>query len=339
VKNGTRISLGVSLFSFAAEFMRGLYTLEELLHEVAALRLGPGVELVGFQSLRGFPDVDERTVRRFRSVVDTLDLVPSCLGGSADIGRRSDREQTEDELVAFVRRQLEVARRLGFPALTIQATTPVDVVRQLVRHAEDLDVVLVLEIGAQLGVADATVARAWELIEEVDSGHLGFGLDFGSSTRALPASAIAAQRRRGMAPEALAIVEDAYARLHSGESDGATERRRLAEDLEPFADPEGLTFAWRTTMLFGHQPVEAWRQLVDRIVHVHAKAFEIDDDGEDPTIDAVSLLRVLWEGGYRGAVNCEWEGHLWVDHDDNIGPVVRQQQLLRRELERMEAKA
>ena len=253
------------------------------------------------------------------------------------MGRRSDRDQTEDELVDFVSEQLRMTRQLGFPALTIQATTPLEAVRRLVPVAEGLDVVLGLEIGPQSALDGVAVVTARDLMDELDTPFLGFVLDFGSSTRQLSPEAIAAHRERGVSEEALEEVQRAYDRIHGGESDGATEGRRLVEALGPLDDPEFLTFAWRSNVLFGHQPIVAWKPLVPRVVHVHAKAFEMDERGDDPCVDAPALVQMLWEGGYSGWMSSEWEGHLFVDHVDNFGPVVRQQERLRRQLAQLAA--
>jgi sugar phosphate isomerase/epimerase len=324
------IDVGVSLFSFSAEFLRLQYTLEELLRRVRELELGPGVEIVGFQSLRGFPFVDDTAGRRFRAMIDAHGLEAVCVGGSAEIGGRGDRDRTEDELVDIAHAQLEAAALLGFRKLTLQATTPLGAVRRLVPAAERLDVVLGLEIGGHFLVEDPPVVAAHELMEELDSPYLGFVLDFGTSTRALSPTAIEAQRRRGTAEEAISLVRDAYERAHAREQAPGTIRDELVARIAAFDDPEALTFAWRTTVLFGHQPPEGWAPLVPRIVHVHAKAFESDADGVDPTVDVPALLAVLRDGGYDGWISSEWEGHLFAEHDDNFAAVVRQQRLLRR---------
>jgi sugar phosphate isomerase/epimerase len=327
------IRVGVSLFSFTGEFVRLRYTLEELLARVAELELGPGIELVGFQSLRNFPFVDDAAVRRFRETIDAHGLETVCVGGSADIGGRGDRDRNEDELVEFGTAQLEAAARLGFGLLTLQATTPLGAARRLVPAAERLGLVLGLEIGGHFLVDDPPIVAAHEVVEELDTPHLGFVLDFGTSTRALSRTAVEAQRRRGMHEDAIALVLDAYARAHAREQHQGAIRGELLERIAVFDDPEALTFAWRTTALFGHQPPEGWAPLVPRIVHVHAKAFESDEDGADPTIDVPALVGVLRDGGYDGWITSEWEGHLFADHDDNFGPVVRQQRVLRRLVE------
>jgi hypothetical protein len=59
------VTLGVTLYSMTNEWLAGRYTLPGLVDEVGRRGLGPGVEVIGFQSLRGFPDkVDPADLRR-----------------------------------------------------------------------------------------------------------------------------------------------------------------------------------------------------------------------------------------------------------------------------------
>ena len=66
---GTPIQ-GVTLYSFTRAFHGREYDLEGLIRKVAAEGYGPGLEVIGFSSFRGFPDVDDRFAGWFRDLVD-----------------------------------------------------------------------------------------------------------------------------------------------------------------------------------------------------------------------------------------------------------------------------
>ena len=80
--------LGITLYSLTNEWVQRLITLDEQIARVAELGLGPAVEVVGFQSMREFPDVSDAFARHFRDLLDHYELIPSCLGGNCDVGRR-----------------------------------------------------------------------------------------------------------------------------------------------------------------------------------------------------------------------------------------------------------
>ena len=56
---------------------------------------------------------------------------------------------------------------------------------------------------------------------------------------------------------------------------------------------------------------EAWAEILPDVVHVHAKFFDIEDDGREPVVPIEELLDVLVEGGYEGYISSEYEGWHW----------------------------
>ena len=61
---------GITLYSFTRAFHARHHDLEGLVRKVAADGMGPGLEIIGFSSFRGFPDLDDAYVGRFRELVD-----------------------------------------------------------------------------------------------------------------------------------------------------------------------------------------------------------------------------------------------------------------------------
>jgi len=64
--------LGVTLYSFTRDFHAGRYTFEDLIVRAAELGLGPGLEVIGFQSFRGFPHISAEPEKRFLGLDDPL---------------------------------------------------------------------------------------------------------------------------------------------------------------------------------------------------------------------------------------------------------------------------
>jgi hypothetical protein len=86
---------------------------------------------------------------------------------------------------------------------------------------------------------------------------------------------------------------------------------------------------------FGRQEPRSWLPFVGEIAYAHAKFWELDDAGDDPTVRTEELLHVLAEGGYDGVVASEWGGSAWKDTDevDAFEVVGRRHALCRRLLD------
>src|SRR6266545_4095499 len=140
------MKLATTTFSFTNEWLTRRYSLEQLLRRVAALGLGPGIEVVGFQSWRGYPQLDANDVLAFRRLVDELALEPAALGSYVDLARRPDRLMTPSESVEFLAPQVDAAKALGFPLLRLHGGIPSTVLEQVASTAASAGVRLAVEI-------------------------------------------------------------------------------------------------------------------------------------------------------------------------------------------------
>lgn len=306
------IKLGVTLYSLTNEYHQRQYSVEELIREVARRNLGPGLEIVGFQSIRGFPDVDDAFAERFKAVIEETGLTPSCLAINADALIDRDRPMTLDESVAYHERQVRAAAKLGFPVARFQYAASPEVIERVAPLAEKLEVKLGLEIHAPHSVDHPDVIAYREMYARVGSPYLGFIPDFGSSARTVPPAYVEYFKWRGIDP---AMIEKALEIWH--------------EDMEPFArrskfldwaKANGKDDVWAVELgiifgLFSRMEPRKWLDIMPQVVHIHGKFYGIDDSGEDPSIDYAAILPVFVEGGYRGFISTEWEGHQVSDAD------------------------
>lgn len=327
------MKFGITLYSLTSEYRAGKYTLEEMLTRAGELGVGPGVEIVGFQSIREFPDVSDRFALRFRHLLDDAGLQPTCLGANVDIGRRRDRHMTDEETVEYLSAQLRAAAKLGFPVMRIQFGARPEALRSIAPIAESADVRLGMEIHAPHSVDHPTVVALRELYEEIDSPYLGFIPDFGASTRAIPAGAVRQQRALGTSDELIDLITSAWTAAHEGRLDPFLARRNLLDEIRGRGgEPEAMAFAWRALTLWGGQPPERWTEILPRVVHVHGKFFDIDANGDEPSVPYPELMRVFGEAGYDGTISSEWEGSAWAEPPDGFEMVRRHQAMMRRYL-------
>lgn len=306
------LRLGTTLYSLSTEFHGRHYSFEQIVRKVAEEKLGPGLEVVGFQSIKGFPAISDAFADRFAALIDETGLELSCLGINADgaIGRFRDLD--DDELVAYHEAQLHAAKRLGFPLVRYQFAAGPDVIRRLVPLAEKLNVKMGIEVHAPHHVQHPDILAYREMYEKVGSPMLGFIPDFGASARAVPPSFYDYARDLG-APEAL--IEAAREVWHSDdvtmEGMHAFGERALAQGH----DERFVVELYPIFGLFSRMAPEKWAEIMPQVIHIHGKFFDFAEDGTEVSVDYERTLKVFVEGGYNGFMSSEYEGHHWTDSD------------------------
>jgi hypothetical protein len=317
-----QISLGVTLFSMTNEWLAGRYTLSGLVDEVGRRGLGPGVEVIGFQSLRGFPrHVDKAEVRAFLDAIERNELVLTSLASNADIARKADAWMGPDESVEYMRPQIELAGQLGFPVVRIQIGLTPDVLERLEPIAAKARVHLGMEIHAPEGASTPKVMATREAYERIDSEYLGFIPDFSAM--------LAKLRERGLSEAGVDALVRAW------KSPGAPFKRYgdFAAEAGALREPElPVAQARLIFTMFGRESPEGWRELLPRVRHVHAKFYDVDADGTSPSIDYEALMRIFGEADRAMTMSSEWEGHAFLDAEeqDAFSIVRRQQEMCRK---------
>ncbi|MFE6255943.1 DUF6379 domain-containing protein [Agromyces sp. NPDC057865] len=323
--------LGLTLYSASAEFRAGWYDFEGLLDRVAELGIGPGIEIVASQVLPTYPVVSDEFVRTWRSAFDRHGFDASSFGANLDMGRRRDRDMTPDEEFAFSETLFRGAKRLGFPLVRIQSAKP-ELLRRLLPIAEELELKLAYEIHAPMGPNAEPILKVRDVYAELDSPLLGFVADFSATMHSMSPTLLRAVRRAGLDDDAVQVLQDIWAT-------DAPMRQRQEEFIAYLRgrdfDPGRLgSFAHLAFNMHGHVDPREWADIMPQILHVHAKFYDIDEQGEEPAIDYPELVRVFVEGGYRGYWSSEWEGHAFAElaEVDPLLLVRRQHDLIRRSM-------
>jgi Xylose isomerase-like TIM barrel len=327
--------LGVTLYSFTRDFHAGRYTFEDLVVKAAELGMGPGLEVIGFQSFRGFPRMTDELERRFLRLVDEHGWELSCLDGNVDVAVRADRLLDEDELVQYLEAQLAAAGRLGFPVLRIQNAATPRIVERLLPLAEKLGVKLGMEIHAPETVRSPWVLALRELYERLDSPYVGFIPDFGASTTGISPSVFETFRAQGVSEDLLTEIAARWDELGTRDFEAHEEIGNFITLAHSYgAGDHAVNLAVFAVGIHGHQNPRDWREIMPHVVHVHGKFFEIRDDGHEPVVPIEELIDVLVEGGYSGYISSEYEGWHWNIEPDAFEMVARQQALCRTALEK-----
>lgn len=327
--------LGVSTFSLTNEWLSRRYTPESMLERIAEAGLGPGLEIIGQQTWRDYPRLTQEQVLDFRRLCERLGLEPAAIGGYADLLRRQDRAMTVEECVEALEAQIEVASGLGFPVMRLHVGVPVPAIERLVSAAERAGVALATEFQGPQSPDDPALQALLDLRERMSgSPAIALVLDFSVAMRAIPRSFAAAVCSAGMARRDLDRIVELW-------RNGAQVGELFAAIATTGAPGRAQDEARSGFVRFGRQDPASWASLVPLVAHAHAKFWEIDGTGDDPTTDSRGVVDTLLAGDFQGVVTSEWGGSAWVDLDDANGfaIVAQHQQLLARLSQRTPASA
>jgi hypothetical protein len=302
--------LGVTLYSFTNEWQQRKYDLESLLARVAESGLGPAVEVVGFQSIRTFPEVSDEFADTFRGLLDQHGLIPSCLGANIDIGRRKGQLMSEDEMLDYVERQAVSAKKLGFPVLRIQAFVGPKGFEKLAPIGEKYGVHIACELHSPLTVDNPEVVALMECFERVKSSFIGFVPDFSSSMNTPPEVYWESLRSEGAAEELIDETKSIWRSDRSNPEKFAA----LAEAGTKYKASPAVTGQLNMSMtMFGRMQPENLAELLPYTHHIHGKFYGVDGSGRDPSIPYDRLMSVLKKENYTGTISAEWEGHAFTE--------------------------
>ena len=321
--------LGTTLFSLTLEQRRPGGDLRSLVREAAARDLGPGLEIIGFQSVRGWPRPDDDVLSEVRGVVEESGLEPSCLAINLDLGLYPGRLLTDDEAYDYVAVQLRGAAALGFPTVRVGAECGPALLTRLLPLAEELGVKIGVEIHSPLTIDAPPVAALKETFTRLDTPWLGFIPDFSASMRAVPSAVDDAHRVAGIAPELTALAKQIWAEPGPTMAKfGELERRAAGAG----ATPAQLGNLKMIFTMHGRMAPERWADFFPHVVHVHGKFYGVVD-GEDPSIDYAAIARVLREQRYTGFISSEYEAHAYSDRHGGFDQMRAHQDMLKRLLE------
>jgi sugar phosphate isomerase/epimerase len=306
------MKLGTTLYALTNEYLSRRYSFEDLLAQTAARGTGPGLEIVGFQSIRGFPIVTDEFAARFKELIAKYQLVPTSLGINADQEIRRGRVMSDDEMVAYHEPQLRAAAKLGFPVARYQYGAGPEVIRRLVPLAEKLNVKLGLEIHAPQHANHPEVVKYREMYAQVRSPYLGWIPDFSSTALTVPPSFLEFFRAKGVPENLISLAMEIW----HGEGDAYKRMLQYKEKARAAGfDDAQLNELSLIFPMFGKQDPRSWLELMPEVVHIHGKFFGFDAKGNEEAIDYPALLPLFRDSGYTGYMSSEWEGHMYSDAD------------------------
>lgn len=318
------VKRGVSLYSFQEEYFLRTMSLEDCI--AASVEMGAlGIETIAEQMMPGFPRLDESFYRQWDQWVQQYGFVPTAHDMFAELKLYPDRERPTDELIGDLRRDIDHTARLGATVIRILAATPPEVVEGAAPYAAERGIRLLTELHAPRRFDSDWFRGHLEVAERVGPEVVGLLPDLGIFVRRLPRVVWERSLRDGADPDFVKRVVDVY--------DSGEDTARLLEDAERLdVGPIEQALAFAATRYIYEDP-ELLLDYMPFIHHVHAKFYEMTDEGTEYSIPYAEIVDVLRRGGYDGYLSSEYEGNRHIQDAfpvDSIDQVRRHQHMLAR---------
>lgn len=305
MKKNAQLKRGVTLYSYQEEYFTRSMTLEDCLAEVAAMG-AEGVELLPEQMVPGYPNPEQAWEEEWFRLLEKYALTPTCLDTFVDTTVGGHRNMSTQEAVDTLVTHMKLARRLGFGVIR-PTTGPVpdaalDMIQQVLPHAEELDVKIAVEIHAPTMLRSKFIDEYLELITRTGTKHFGFTPDLGLFCRTIPRILTERLLRDGARPEIVARVNELVL------------ARRPQEEISGAAGAMGgrePDFIYAFLANYYYQPENDPKDIAiiaPYVYNIHGKFYEMNEDMVEPNIPYNLVIPAMLEAGISGYINSEYEG-------------------------------
>ena len=320
-----KIKRSVSLYSFQEEYFHRKLTLEQIIATCAQLGI-PGIEILGDQMIRGYPNISDEFVKDWHSWMDRYGVEPACLDNFLDWNKYKGRVMTEDEQVESMTLDILNANKLSIPVIRVIHDVKPIILERLAPAAEKHKVKLALEVHAPSDLDSPFEQELYEMFCRLQSPYVGFAVDFSLYTKRLPRIISERYQREGMNPALREYLVTAY-NEHRLEKGGDLPPKIMSLNGREI----DIMWAFMGTHMIYADPRKMLKYM-PYILHVHGKFWEMLPDNTEYSIPYEEVIPVLLEGGYQGYISSEYEGNRWL-HDalpvDSTEQVRRHQAMLK----------
>lgn len=303
------IDFAVSTYGFTERFIKEKdYGIAQIFKEVSDLGVKK-VELVGAQTFQSYPVPTESEIQEVIGAAEKYKIEIYSYGGYIDMGRITDHDMTDAEMVNEVVLDLMTAKKLGAKILR-SPYLPVRILPQIEMFARLYDIKVGYEMHAPDQPGSPEIQAYVEAFKKMNSEYIGFIPDFGCFIERPNRISIERFESLGGKRELLDfIINNRWSGLSEKEM---TEKIMSMGGLE--AEKMAVS-EWFGYMSFGPADLEGFKTLLPYCIYFHGKFYHIDEDCVETTIPYEKLLNMIVESGFKGTILSEYEGHTFYLND------------------------
>lgn len=319
----------VSLYSYQDEYARGKMTLEDCIKELAEIGV-EGVEIISDQMLHNAPGVDEESIANWHRIIRQYGIKPVCNDIYINTTLYRNRRLTRKENLALLQKELQLAHKLGISLVRLVSLTPTDIIEDALPLAEELNVVMALEIHGGMSFDNPETKKFTDLMFKLNSPYVGLVVDTGIFCRKHPRVSTSFFLNQGLNPALAKYIDDEFAKGKDVEA--VSHQRVLPDEIESLmksgVDREYMIFAGG----YENKDFSVLDRYLPFIKHFHGKFYEMTEEGVEYSIPYKEFIDYLKLKGYDGYVASEYEGGRFAlpgTEIDAVTQVRKHQEMLR----------
>ncbi|QCX34307.1 TIM barrel protein [Caloramator sp. E03] len=301
----SNIKLGISLYCFTNEYIKGIYTLEDCIKTAAELG-AEGYEIVATQMIPSYPYVNEKFLGEIKAMSAAYGIKPICYAANTDKGLRCDRNLTDDEILTSTINDIKSAHKLGCKIMRVQYLLSPEVMAKLAPYAEEYGIKIGVEMHNPETPSSEAMQKYLEVFEKTGSKYIGFIPDLGC---------FATKPNKPHWDEAIAkgapveLLEMAAQMRYDGVPRNEARERLIKAGANGAV--LGCFEAMNGFVTFYKEPdLEGLKKVMPYCIHFHGKFHYIYDNLEEASIPYDKVLPVIKDSDFEGYIMSEYEDHI-----------------------------
>jgi len=291
------IKIAVTLYSVTSDYVTGRKSLEECLKMVHDMGYA-GLEFIPAQMAPEYPAISDAWLAEFKALMAKYELEPVCWSAYIDMGIRTDRDLTREEIIQYTVNDMIYAKKTGFPMVRTQHAISPEIYREMIPWCKKLGVKLVIEMHHPHTPYTPVWKEYIALMKGEGKGWLGVVPDFSIFQKYPHKLYMDAMLDGGCRKEKIDAIMELVDQGRPIEEAEALELNEVERDCLPDLF-EG----------YEHISVDALEELVPISPYMHGKFYYLENGDHDVCVPFDEILPKIKALGYKGYIAAEYEGH------------------------------
>ena len=291
---------GVTLYSYQEAFYTHEMSLEDCLSEASTIG-ATHIQILPEEMVPDFPNPSDRWLGQWKEWMAKYHLVPDTYCQFQDTVLLKGVDQSLDDGLAMLERDLKLANRMGLTKMRLLIGTDLTVAEKAIPLAEKYNVWMGFEIHAPAKLDSNLVHRWIEIADRNKTKHLGLLPDFGI----FQSKPSRVQRDRAIRD---GVLTESIAHYVEGEWAKKTPKQAVAAEVAKRNPKPGDTQYVTSIYNIHMEDPKMVVQLKGYIQNMHTKFWEMTEDYHEYCIPYEQVIPVLLEGGVEASLSSEYEG-------------------------------